>query len=199
MFTGIVEKKAQILEWSPSRPGRSISLKVAGGWDKLALGSSVSVDGCCLTVSRRGRGRIVFDLLNETLRRTRFSSLRPGDWVNLERPLKSGQRIEGHFVLGHIDGTGKILKALSGKKEKSLLISFPQVVKNYILSKGSVAVNGVSLTIGKIEKGAFWVHGIPHTLKWTNLDQLAPGDRVNLEADALLKFWHSQKIFGSIK
>ena len=204
MFTGIVEKMGKVKTLGPvsrlrSGSGFRIFLNVGPKWDRLPIGSSVAVDGVCLTVSGRGRGVLSFDLLKETLKMTRFSSLRAGDRVNLERALRVGRRIEGHFVQGHVDGTGKVLKVLRRNKEKSFLVSFPKSIKNYILPKGSIALNGVSLTIGKIQTGAFWVYVIPHTSKKTNLGLIRQGDHVNLEADVLLKFWRSKGNLGTLK
>ena len=148
------------------------------------------MDGACLTVCGRKASGLSFDLLKETLRKTRFSGLRPGEALNLERAMKAGRRLEGHIVQGHVDAVGRVLRVLSGRREKTLLISFPKNLEPYILPKGSVAVNGVSLTVGRLQKGAFWVHVIPHTLRKTNLGLLKSGDRVNLESDALLRFFH---------
>ena len=201
MFTGIIEKKTEVAALKSTGGGKRLLVWLPKGWKRPLLGSSIAVDGACLTVVAGARrlpagGQaplLTFDLLAETLRKTHFRSSRPGDIVNLERPVKSGQRIDGHIVQGHVDGTGKALKVLRRKREKSLLISFPKTLKKYLIPKGSIAVNGVSLTLGKTEKNAFWVHVIPHTLKITNLADLSPGDRVHLEADALLKFYHRDK------
>ena len=190
MFTGIIEVKAQVHELKPFRGGRRLSVRVPARWSRLPLGSSVAVDGCCLTVCARRSGRLFFDLLKETLVRTHFSSLRRGDAVNLERPLKAKQRIEGHFVQGHVDGLGLVKRTEQANREKSLFISFPKHLQPFFVPKGSVAVNGVSLTVGRVRGGRFSVHVIPHTMKKTNLGTLKAGSYVNLEADVLLKFFH---------
>ena len=198
MFTGIVEKKAKLEALKPHRGGRRLWLSVPPAWARLPLGTSLSVDGACLTVCGRKTSKLSFDLLKETLKKTRFSGLRAGDPLNLERAMRAGRRLEGHIVQGHVDGVGRVLRVLSGRCEKTLVISFPKKLKPYMLPKGSVAVNGVSLTVGRvIGRGdptgrpyAFWVHVIPLTLRKTNLGLLKPGDRVNLESDALLKFFH---------
>ena len=191
MFTGIIEKKAKVISLKPHRRGGvRLSLKAPSGWSRLPLGSSVAVDGACLSVCARSAGNLSFDLLKETLKCTYFSRVRPGQLLNLERALRSAQRFEGHRVQGHVDATGRVGRILSRKREKSLQVYFPRILKPYLVPKGSVTVNGVSLTLGRIQKKGFWVHLIPHTLRKTNLGLLRTGDRVNLEADVLLKFFH---------
>ncbi len=190
MFTGLIQAQARVRALERGRKGARLVLDVPPAWSRIKIGASVAVDGACLTVSSRAGRRLSFDLLNETLKSTHFSSLKPGDTLNLERPLSSGQKIEGHFVQGHVDVAGQLRRVLSGKKQKSLQISFPRRLSPFFIPKASVAVNGVSLTLGKTGRGSFWVHLIPQTLKKTNLDRLKAGDRVNLEADVLLKFLH---------
>ena len=204
MFTGIIEKKAKVVKLASNLGGKRLFVQAPKGWEKISLGSSIAVDGACLTVAVRVRARSIapvqlgFDLLKETLRRTHFSSLEPGNTVNLERALTADQRIEGHFVQGHVDGVGVVRRVRAEKREKTLTISFPKVLSDYFIPKGSVAINGVSLTIGSPGgRGGslirptthFNVHLIPFTLKKTNLGSLKKGDKVNLEADALLKFF----------
>ena len=188
MFTGVIEAKARVLSLKKAEKGAQLTLQAPAGFAKLLPGSSVSVNGVCLTVCGGGRGKLSFDLSGETLKQTTFGNLHPGAVLNVERALRWNKRVEGHFVQGHVDGLGRILKVLSKPREKSFQISFPSALKRYFIKKGSVAVNGVSLTIGKVRPGAFWVHAIPVTLKKTNLGELQAGDFVNLEADILLKF-----------
>lgn len=187
MFTGIIEGQARVVRLKKRGRDARLTLQVPAAFAKLRSGSSVSVNGACLTVSGKGRGKLSFDLLSETMRRTAFSNLSPATPLNLERALRWGRRIEGHFVQGHVDGLGRVLKILTQSREKSFQISFPRRLKRYFLEKGSVAVNGVSLTIGRVRPGSFWVHVIPTTLKKTNLGQTQAGDLVNLETDILLK------------
>ena len=190
MFAGIIEKKGRV----EMLRARSLQVSFGNGWKDVALGSSVAVDGACLTVQKIQRSgakcTLTFGLLKETLKRTRFSSLRPGDPVNLERALRVGQRLDGHFVQGHVDGVGKVRRVISDNRERTLVVSFPKAVGPYLIPKGSVALNGVSLTIGRVEKGVFQVHLISTTLRKTTLGHLEPGGTLNLEADALLKFVH---------
>jgi riboflavin synthase alpha subunit len=189
MFTGIIEKKGKVVSLAVRRGGMRLTLQAPSGWDRLPLGTSVAVDGACLTVSARARGTLSFDLLRETLRRTRFGSLKEGDIVNLERAMKAGKRFEGHFVQGHVDGTGRVKEVRVSKAEATLTVSFPKALAAYLIPKGSVALNGVSLTLGKVARGSFQAHLIPFTLRHTGLGVLKKGDRVHLEADALLKFF----------
>lgn len=154
---------------------------------KIKIGGSVSVHGACLTVIRKKAGELSFDVVNETFKRTTLGNFGCGDKVHLELPLKMGSRFDGHFVQGHVDGKGKILKAILKKNEASFLVGFQKSLKPFLPEKGSVAVDGVSLTVGRVAGNAFWLHLIPHTLKQTCFARLKRGDRVNLETDILLK------------
>lgn len=189
MFTGIVEKTGVVTNWTRGRSKRSTILGVSAPAlaKGLRVGSSLAVNGACLTVISKRRGRLFFHLLEETKKRTNLGDLLVGEYVNLERPLKASGRLEGHFVLGHIDGVGRVRRLKPAGEETSALIGFPSALTPYFLEKGSIAANGVSLTIGKVLRGAFWVHLIPHTLSGTNLGALAVGKKVNLETDILMK------------
>jgi riboflavin synthase len=187
MFTGIIEGKARVVRLKEIKQGARLTLQVPAAFAGLRSGSSVAVNGVCLTVSGRGAGKLSFDLLSETMKCTTFGCLRTDAPLNLERALRWGKRLEGHFVQGHVDGLGRVIKIFTQSMEKSFQISFPHRLKRYFLEKGSVAVNGVSLTIGRVRPGSFWVHVIPTTLKKTNLGQMKAGDSVNLETDVLLK------------
>jgi len=153
----------------------------------LKIGGSLAVNGACLTVTGKKGSRLFFSVVEETKRRTALGRLKPGDPVNLERPLKFGQRMEGHFVLGHVDGVGEVRRVLSKGGERSFLISFPRPLTPYMVEKGSVAVDGVSLTLGKVRGGSFWIHCIPHTLRSTLFGAYRGKSKVNLEADILAK------------
>lgn len=173
MFTGIVERRGRVL-----KPGRRLAVET--GWSDLALGESVAVAGVCLTVARRDGTRAEFDLVAETLKRTSLGALRRGDTVNLERALRHGDRISGHLVQGHVEGTGRVTQ--SGK---TLRIETPLAVQ--MVPKGSIAVDGVSLTIVDVEPDAFTVALIPTTRKITTLGRVKKGASVNLELDFLTK------------
>lgn len=190
MFTGIVEGVG-ILQNSIVKPKKGATslmrLKPPHFLKQLKIGSSLAVNGVCLTVIGKANDVILFRMVLETIRRSMLGHLQAGDRVNLERPLKASSRIEGHFVLGHVDGVGTLLKIEHRKKNSSFLIHYPKNLDDYILEKGSIAIDGVSLTVGEVGRGAFWVHVIPHTLKVTNFSGYRPGTRVNLEADILMK------------
>jgi riboflavin synthase len=189
MFTGIVDGRARLKKIEKRGRNVRITLQVPKAYGKLKLGSSVAVDGVCLTVvSHVGATQgavptLSFDVIPETLKRTHFRGLKEGDVLNLERPLRWKGRMDGHLVQGHVDAAVEVLET----KVKSFRLSYPKALGRMIVEKGSVALNGVSLTIGKKTPSSFWVHVIPHTLNKTNLGSWRPGRKVNLEADAWLK------------
>jgi len=187
MFTGIIEECGRVGRGDSPKDSRFVveSKHISR---EIRIGGSVAVNGVCLTVVRISRNRLFFNLLEETKRRSGLGSLKPGDPVNLEQALRPTSRMEGHFVLGHVDGRGRIRKVVPSGNEKSFLVEFPKAVADYVIEKGSIAVDGVSLTIGKVRSRAFWIHCIPHTLKVTNFHRYEAGTEVNLEADVLLKF-----------
>ena len=173
MFTGIVARTGRIV-----RPGRRLAVET--GWSDLAHGESVAVSGVCLTVARRSGTTAEFDLVAETLRKTSLGRLRRGDRVNLERALRHGDRLSGHLVQGHVEGTG--LVARPGK-----VLRIETELAGQMIPKGSIAVDGVSLTIVDVEPDAFTVALIPTTRKITTLGRIKKGARVNLELDILTK------------
>jgi riboflavin synthase len=192
MFTGIVEEAGRV---ESIRPGKnSIELTVRAGTcgRGLRIGDSLAVNGCCLTVVKLGsRGKFklaAFDLLQETWRRTNLQFTHPGSLVNLERSLRADGAIGGHFVTGHIDGVGRITQWKRVGKDHVLDISAPREVLRYIVFKGSVAVDGISLTVADVMKGGFRIWIIPHTFEITALREQKVGDAVNLEADMLGKY-----------
>lgn len=188
MFTGIVEETGEIV--SLSRGARAWRLQVAArkAAEGVATGDSVSVNGCCLTVVRAAAGRLAFDLLEETRRLTNLSDLRLGNAVNLERSLRVDGRIGGHFVTGHIDGMGKIEIFEPRGRDYYLRIRPPAGGLRYLVRKGSVAVDGISLTVAEVDEEAFALWIIPHTLKVTCLHERRVKDSVNLEYDMLGKY-----------
>ncbi|MGH7894969.1 MAG: riboflavin synthase [Candidatus Binatia bacterium] len=187
MFTGIIEARARTLRVEARGGGTRVTLETAKTLPGLTLGESISVNGACLTVtSFRGR-RFSVEGSPETLRRTTLGALRVGARVNLERALRLGDRLGGHVVLGHVDGVGT-LEAITPDREWALYrFRAPAVLAPYLVEKGSVAVDGVSLTVFACRGSSFTVALIPHTLRMTTLGARRPGDRVNLEADILLK------------
>lgn len=189
MFSGIVENISAVLSLEPKPHSRvfEMTVKRPASWKAVKKGASISVNGACLTVTKITPKIIGFDIVSETLKRTALGMLQRGDRVNLERALEWKGRIEGHFVLGHIDGTGTVKKLINKTKEKSYLIECPPALGKYLIEKGSIAINGVSLTLGKVSKKAFWLHCIPYTLAHTTLSDLRGGSRVNIEIDFLAK------------
>jgi len=155
---------------------------------RVTRGESVAVNGCCLTVATHRDKQLMFDLLEETLERTNLGGVKPGDPVNLERALRVDGRLGGHFVQGHIDCTAQVVSVTEKGPDVRLEISLPEDFARYATFKGSIAVNGVSLTIAELGPKSFTVWIIPHTLEATNLGDLQDGDTVNLEFDVLAKY-----------
>ena len=192
MFTGIVEEAGVVERIRPS--SKSIELTVRTGLcgRDLKLGASLAVNGCCLTVVKlgpRGKARLAqFDLLQETWKRTNLQFAQPGSLVNLERPLRAQGELGGHFVTGHIDGLGRITRWERQGQDHLLDIAAPPEVMRYMVFKGSIAVDGISLTVAAVAKKEFRIWIIPHTFEVTALRERKVGDIVNLEADLLGKY-----------
>jgi riboflavin synthase len=201
MFTGIVEETGVVHSIVPSRTGIRLSLVAARTARGLKKGDSLAVNGCCLTIvglaSKTKAKLLHFDLLRETWDRTNLQFARPGSLINLERPLRASARLDGHFVTGHIDGLGQITRWENEGKDYVLDIGVAPELMRYIVPKGSIAVDGISLTIAKVQKTSFRVWIIPHTLKITALRERRTGDRVNLETDILGKY--VERFLGTTK
>src|SRR5688500_13102215 len=188
MLTRIVEAAGTALALPRSRD--VVRLEIAALLSQsLAVGGSIAVNGCCLTAVAVGRGGFACDLTEETVARTAFEErLRPGVSVNLERPMRADGRFDGHIVQGHVDGLGRVA-GLRRQGEAALLeVTPPPELERYLVEKGSVAVDGISLTVATRGAGVFTAAIIPYTLAHTNLAQARPGDRVNLEVDILAKY-----------
>ncbi len=193
MFTGIVEEAGVVEAITPGTQGIRLALRTRVCGRGTHLGDSIAVNGCCLTVvalrTLRGQGhRMEFDLLQETWNRTNFAALQPGSRVNLERALAVGARLGGHFVTGHIDGTGRIRRWEPSGKDYVLELEVPKAMRRYLLPKGSIAIDGISLTIADVLPTGLRAWIIPHTREVTTLVERETGDRVNLEADLLGKY-----------
>jgi len=192
MFTGIVEETGIVERIRRAAKATEITVRVKVAGRGVKLGDSVAVNGCCLTVvrvqSRRGSRLLRFDLLEETLRRTNLQFARPDSLVNLERSLRIGDRLGGHFVTGHIDATGQIVRWEKSGSDYLLEIAAPREIMEYLIFKGSVTVDGISLTVAEVRKKIFRIWIIPHTYEVTALRQRKVGDAVNLEADLLGKY-----------
>jgi len=191
VFTGIVEGIGIIKKFEKKTNSRSAAkMKVNLGnlARGLKVGHSVAINGVCLTVTRISKGEAEFEMIGETIRKTDLGKLESGDKVNIERSLKIGDRMEGHFVLGHIDGTGKIINIEKLPKEIKLWIELPNNLTKYVVKKGSIAIDGISLTLVDVIKNKISVCIIPHTMEITNLDSKKIGDKVNIETDILGKY-----------
>jgi riboflavin synthase len=192
MFTGIIEETGIIQAIKSAAHSIELTVRLGVCARGLKVGDSLAINGCCLTVTRlakRGRATLAqFDLLRETWQRTNLRFAKPGSLVNLERPLRANGRLGGHFVTGHIDGVGKIIRWERSGKDHVLDISAPQEVMRYIVFKGSVAVDGISLTVAGVQRKSFRIWIIPHTHEVTALNERKVGDAVNLEADLLGKY-----------
>lgn len=192
MFTGIVEETGVVDSIQPLDKSMRLTVIMRKCGAGLKIGDSLAVNGCCLTVVKltsKGRKKTAqFDLLNETWQKTNLQFTHAGSRVNLERSLEVGGRLGGHFVTGHIDGMGKILNWEKVGEDHQLEIGAVPEVMRYIVLKGSVAVDGISLTVASVEKESFGIWIIPHTHKVTALSERAVGDVVNIEPDMLGKY-----------
>jgi len=192
MFTGIVEETGVVERVKPATKAIELTVRANLAGRGLKPGGSLAVNGCCLTavkISARGKFKSVqFDLLRETWRRTNLQFATAGSLVNLERPLRAGGEFGGHIVTGHIDGVGKIIRWERAGRDHVLDIAAPAEVMCYIVFKGSIAVDGISLTVAGVDKNSFRVWIIPHTYAITALREREVGDAVNLEADLLGKY-----------
>ena len=188
MFTGIVEETGTVISFEEQKRAWRLVLAANLIISDLQVGDSVAVNGCCLTVVRSEGGRVEFELLNETKRLTSIDTIRPGDKVNLERALLPSTRMGGHFVSGHVDGTGRIDSIEQRGKDFFIRIE-PEANKlKYLVRKGCIAVDGISLTVSEVDDTGFAVWLIPHTMKITNLHTKQTGDCVNLEFDLVAKY-----------
>ena len=187
MFTGIVEEVGVVANLTGAR----LSLQASRVVEGMKLGDSIALDGACLTVVSQGDEEFCVELSPETIRRTSFGKLKAGQGINLERPLAVNDRLGGHIVQGHVDGTGRIVSRKPEGDSVILRVSCPKRLMPYIVEKGFVAVDGISLAVVKKGTSSFTLSLIPYTLANTTLKDKVPGDRVNLEADVLAKYVES--------
>jgi len=192
MFAGIVTDTARVKSKKAKNGSLFLTIEKPKKW-KLAKGESVAVDGACLTVTDIGRGSYGVELMAETLSKTTFGKLMP-ERVNLERSLRLSDRVSGHFVTGHIDGTGKIEKIVPRGTSRIFFVSFPKKFGRLLAPKGSITVDGISLTLVGVSQKSFSVAVLPYTLKNTTLGKKGKGALVNLEFDILAKYAHERTI-----
>ncbi len=188
MFTGIIEEVGELRERRAMEGGARITVSCGLVWKDLAVGDSVCVSGVCLTAVESGRGRFVADVSEESLRRSTLGGLAAGAPLNLERALALGSRLGGHIVQGHVDGVGKTKSLLAVGEGRVYRFTCPPEIREYMVEKGSIAVNGISLTVSRLAEADFEVAAIPHTIESTNLKSLRVGDGVNLEVDIIAKY-----------
>ena len=190
MFTGIVEEVGKVVKIEQRGENRRITVEAANTPKELTTGHSVAVSGVCLTALNINPKSFCADLAPETWSRTSFSRIHSGALVNLELPMKADGRFGGHIVQGHVDGVGKLiaLERIADSENWWLHIEMPSDVEKYTVFKGSISIEGISLTVAKLDKNRCTIAIIPHTVEMTNLKSLKPGDPVNLEADLIAKY-----------
>jgi riboflavin synthase len=188
MFTGLIEEVGTVFTLEKNTYGARLAITADRLSGKVQIGESIAVNGCCLTVCLRQGDQLGFDLLEETLQRTNLRTLRRNDRVNLERALVADGRLGGHFVQGHVDCNARILSLEETSADWRLAIELPADFAKYVVEKGSIAVNGISLTVAEVSQKSFAVWIIPHTKAQTNLAVARPGDLVNLEFDLIAKY-----------
>ncbi len=187
MFTGLVQDLGRVAASESSGDGLRITIETALA-SELGPGDSVAVNGVCLTAAAVHEGSFDADVMNETVTRTSLSAARPGAVVNLELPLRAGDRLGGHMVQGHVDGLGTILDVKDDGFSRRVAVKMPAGLSRYVVEKGSIAVDGISLTVAELDERSFTVSLIPETLERTNLGSAEPGRNVNLEVDVLAKY-----------
>jgi len=191
MFTGIVEGIGKIEKISKNTKNRSaiqMTVNLGKHAKGLKIGQSVALNGVCLTATKLSKSNCIFEMIEETTNKTDLGNLKPGDIVNIERSLKTGDRLEGHFVLGHVDGVGIIKKIQNKPKEVQVWFEIPNKLSKYVVKKGSIAVDGISLTVVDIKNNLASVCLIPHTIEITNFKTKNVGDKLNIETDILGKY-----------
>ncbi len=191
MFTGIVEgigKVEKISENTKNRSAVQMTVNLGKHAKGLKIGQSVALNGVCLTATKLTKTNCLFEMIEETTKKTDLGNLEVGGIVNIERSLKAGDRLEGHFVLGHVDGVGTIKKILKKPKEVQVWFEVPKKLAKYVVKKGSIAIDGISLTVTDIKKNLASVSLIPHTIEVTNFQTKKVGDKLNIETDILGKY-----------
>lgn len=196
MFSGIIEGTGRLKALKrvvKDGDGARVIVECPFSLSAVKKGDSIAVNGCCLTVVSKKGKTFEADLSRETLQVTNLGRLRPGDPVNLERSMRLGDRVGGHLVQGHVDGVGKIVSIKQAPKTITIVIRYPQELRRYLINKGSIAVDGISMTVNRLTKSTFALYVIPHTFQVTNFRGRKIGDPVNLETDMVGKYVASQR------
>jgi riboflavin synthase len=188
MFTGIIKSKGKIVEIKRSKDETEIVIESDEIFENKEIGNSIAVDGVCLTITKIDGKKAHFNLMNETLKATKLKNAKKNNEVNLEPALSFGEGLDGHLVQGHIDNTGEVTEIRKEKGQTVLRLSFPKEFRKYLSLKGSITINGVSLTISYLDDNSLEVCLVEHTSKITTLSTLKKGDEVNLEFDAIAKY-----------
>lgn len=196
MFCGIVEGTGEIVALTKKKEGARIRFQSSFSVKDTKIGDSIAINGCCLTVVTKKGNVIEADLSHETLRVTNLGFLQKGSLINLERPIKLSDRIGGHMVQGHVDGIGSVKNVKKVGDNYEITIRFPKKLRRYLIPKGSVAIDGISMTVNALTADTLTLFVIPHTLQATNLKARRAGDRVNIEVDMVGKYIESLARYG---
>ena len=191
MFTGIIVGEGKVTKLNPKPKSRSaiqMTVELGKYARGLKIGQSVAINGVCLSATKISTNKCVFEMIDETTKKTALGNVKAGSTVNIERSLKVGDRLEGHFVLGHIDGVATITKIEKKPKEVKFWFKVPKKLTKYVVKKGSIALDGISLTVVDAKKDVASVCLIPHTIKVTNFNSKKVGDKLNIETDILGKY-----------
>ena len=188
MFTGLIEEVGTVIAVNTSKSGNQLKLAAPRVAKKIRRGDSLAVSGCCLTLNSRRGDELIFDLLEETIARTNLKTLQRNQMVNLERAVTASERFGGHFIQGHVDCVSRVITYQKRGADFRLEIELPQAFAHYVACKGSIAVNGISLTVADVLPKSFVTWIIPYTKTHTNLDRVQAGDLMNLEFDILAKY-----------
>ncbi len=188
MFTGIVREVGVVVEAEEAGGGRALAVRAPATASRTRVGDSIAIDGCCLTATEVADGTIRFQAVPETIARSTLGTLERNEQVNVEPAIRAGEELGGHYVQGHVDAVGRIRSAEAEGQGLRVVVEAPEAVLRYCVEKGSVTVDGVSLTVAELIDDGFAVALVPHTLEATTLSALRPGQAVNLEADVLAKY-----------
>lgn len=191
MFTGIIKELGEIIKIEEKNKIKTFVVKASVVIDNKKIGDSIAVNGACMTITKIDKNSFQFDTIQESLEKTNLADLKPGDIVNLEPALALNQGLDGHLVQGHIDTTAEVNEVIKNGDNTEISIKIPKEIKKYLAFKGSITINGVSLTISRLEESIFKISLIPHTLEQTNLKQLNKGSKVNLEIDLIARYLES--------